>query len=270
MQDIQTNPFDGPIPQEIHLSRSPLISVIGLIRIPSLATLSGKGFDDFAEKMTRDLQDEYPLLQREVMSSFSQQIIAQNSAADIPMIPIIKLRSSDQNWRLTITPTSLGIEVQKYTSRTDFISRYSTAINTFNLHSGAPFIERLGIRYINRIQDSDHLNHLGDLIQDPILAGISIPRIEEVNLIQMFSTCLFEIGENSLQGNWGILGPDVTPDVSIKPLGETSWVLDLDAFTDQISIEMDISERISELSQMVYRFFRWSIKDHFITTFGGE
>lgn len=266
MSDKPRNPFEGPEIPEIQLESTPLIAVIGQLRIPALATMSGKGFDEFAEKITGELMGAYPLLKRE-MPLITQNTVVPNGT---PQIPILRLKTSDQNWVITISPTFLSIEVFHYSNRGEFASRFAHAVASFVKLSGTPFIERLGVRYINRIDKPEHLNDLGNLIQDSILGGIAIPRTEQVNLVQMFSTSLFEIQDVSLSAKWGILPPDLTPDMSLQPLGEASWVLDLDAFKGELPLETNLEMEITQLAQTIYRFFRWSIKDEFVTTFGGQ
>jgi uncharacterized protein (TIGR04255 family) len=85
----------------------------------------------------------------------------------------------------------------------------------------------------------------------------------------MFSDAVFKIGNRFLQARWGILPPGINPDPSLQPAKDLSWILDLDAYTGELPKTTNLEEELTKLAKISYSFFRWSIKDEFISAFGG-
>jgi len=57
----------------------------------------------------------------------------------------------------------------------------------------------------------------------------------------------------------------------VEPAEDPSWVLDLDAYVTQQAFDPEaLRATTEELSQRIYRFFRWAVTPEFLRVHGGD
>lgn len=256
------SPFDADPTEEIFLEKAPLIRVVAQIRFPRLAVFqTSNPIGTFVERIA----DEYPLLEEKK----ELQLIATPSGfiQQPSETRTWEMRSSSEEWKVTINEAFLALETSSYLSRDDFTARFETLVAAFDETFNPPFSERLGIRYTNRLSGREVMTELRNFFRPEVLVGLAIPTTEKAKIRLSVSDTIFDLDARSLQVRWGLIPPNATIDLQVPPIGEPSWILDLDSFSSskiQFSSH-DLSEEIRGLAVQAYNMFHWMITDHFLS-----
>lgn len=261
----QLSPFGSAPVDEVHLTRAPLIRVLAQARFPSLAKLRD---ETAVTSFAAHLSQEYPLLEQRhavnllvTPTGTSQQEAGQR---------IWVLQSSDEVWKITLSDNFMALETKGYSSRNNFISHFEYAISKLNEEIRPPYIERLGLRYMNRINDRQLIGaRLQNMIRSEMQGGLATTRPDDVQLRHSLSDTLFIDGDYAIQVRCGILPPRAVLDMDIEPLNDVVWVLDIDSFREQ-RLPPSSDELVAvlrSLADRAYKMFRWVVNDDFIQHF---
>jgi uncharacterized protein (TIGR04255 family) len=262
------SPFGSEPIEEIPLSSSPLIRALAQARYPRLVAMSKSNIDSTVARVVELLGAEYPIRdeQRE-----AQITLGPDGVTTTPGANIWQLRSPDEVWQVSIAESFVSLETKKYVSRSDFTEKLQKVLQAIGETVSPPFVERLGMRYTNRIEDPDLLLRLQDLVRPEVLGGFAVPRPDGVTLSHTMSESLYMVGVNNLHARWGLLPGGTTFETSLKPLRESSWFLDIDSFSQERTLFNSevLSVQAAALASSAYRYFRWVVKPEFIEAFGG-
>jgi uncharacterized protein (TIGR04255 family) len=175
------------------------------------------------------------------------------------------------NWKVTLADQFIAIETANYTSRDDFTARFSEIMHVLAETLHPPVYDRLGIRYINRLEGADVMGELDGLVRPVALAGLAVPH-SDVQIQHSLCDTIFIEGNAHLQVRWGWLPAAATIDPTIAPPTVPYWLLDIDSFTGKGG-PFDTSvldDSIRDLAERAHRFFRWVVTDEFLRRFGGK
>jgi uncharacterized protein (TIGR04255 family) len=268
-EEIETaSPFGVEPIEEIHLDDAPLVKVLAQVRFPSLAVLHD---DSLVSTFASHLGKEYPVLQeqRGVNLLVTPTGVTQQQSNQ----RLWSLRSRDELWKLTVSENFLALDTIKYPTRHEFILRFEQAAQTFLALTDPPYLERLGIRYINRIDDGALINgQLISMIRKEMLGALAIQRPADVEVRHSVSDSLFTEGEYSIQMRCGVLPPRAMLDIDITPFEGQIWILDIDSYAEQkmnLTSE-ELAAKLRVLADHAYRMFRWVVNAEFIRHFRGE
>lgn len=261
--NIIENPFSPSEIEEIHLPNAPLVKVIAQVRFPTIVSIENAGF---IAKFQESLRHDYPVLTTE-----KNLIVNLLNIADKRESTMWRFFDKDKKWRVTLAPEFLAIETSEYKSRADFFKRFSSILQNLNAHIKPDGCDRIGVRYIDQIKDAE-FKKIETLIRPEVMG------VHGSNLNSYISSSLrqtvFNIKDDlKLTARWGVLGKNQTYDPgSVPPINNESWILDLDVFSDkkQEFALGNILSNAEEFAKYAYKFFRWTVKDEFITTYGGE
>jgi len=261
------DPLTAPIPREIPLPNAPLIRVIAQVRFPTIASIERPAALGPFQELIRE---RYPVLRQEK----SQGILlgpGGPAAVDSELIwRFAESSESQTGWGVSLTRNFLALETLKYTSRDDFMARLGETLSALDETFHPPAIDRLGIRYIDRLEGMAVAN-IATFIQGSVL-GVSAMSIG-ARIRHMVTDSLFDMNGGKLRARWGRLPPMSTFDTSaIEPVKVDSWVLDLDAFSDK-KADFDVDHIVGqarEFAERIYAFFRWAVTDDFLRHFGGK
>jgi len=106
----------------------------------------------------------------------------------------------------------------------------------------------------------------------PEVLGISRTALGAAAELNM-TECVMQAEEGRIQGRWGLLPQNATHDPAVlPPLGEKSWVLDLDMFsTEQMAFDAsELAELTKKFAGRIYSVFRWMVTDEFLRVYGGR
>lgn len=265
---ILTRPFGDEPLVDVPLPRAPLARTLVQVRFPRLSTLVGN--DSVANAFAAALGQNYPILheQRETSITITPEGVTQSPGQG----RIWQLRSADESWQISLGDSFLSLDTAAYVSRDDFAARLRASWAVFADIGSPPFVERIGVRYINRITEPDILSDLASLVRPEVLGGLGV-QLEGVILVHSVSETLYQIDEHDgLQTRWGMLPPWAVLDPTVTPVAMPGWVFDLDSFR-QTKMSADPDEIVGHLSLLAsraYRYFRWAVKAEFLARFGGE
>lgn len=265
-----SSPFGTEPLTEIPLGRSPLVRVLAQVRFPRLVMLGTAGSDS-AEilQLLQGIARTYPILEEghEVVIQLSPEGATQSKGAFVR-----QLRSADRAWTVTLSDASIALDTGAYTSRAEFTTRFGHILELLAEALDMPPAERIGIRYINRVQDRDLLKRLPELVRREVLGGQAVERPADVTIVHTLNDALYQLPHGRLQARWGLLPPQAVLDPSLTPVPEMTWVLDLDSYSETPTAfnPMELSERAFTLAESAYRYFRWVVQPEFLRVFGGD
>jgi len=260
------DPLIAAGPAEVPLGNAPLVRVISQVRFPIILSIEKK---EFVEPFQAAIRDKYPVLRLEQ----TRGIILGPEAIE-PTKSNVTWRFSDLdgNWRATLSSGFVALETTAYISRSDFLERLQVLLEAVNSHVGPKLVDRLGIRYIDRVI-GEQVPAIGTLVREEILGILTTPAIAHIH--RATSQVQFKIPDSGAQvlARWGLLPKDVSPDrEAIEPISEPSWILDIDMYCTEPR-PFDTGELINQTrsyAERIYTFFRWAVKDAFLTHYGGK
>lgn len=262
------NPLFDQSPAEVPLNRAPLDRVICQIRFPPIMSI---GREEFVAGFQEAMRTDYPLTTQQAI----HQLQFQAPGSDIPIslapsTRSFRFSSVDSFWHLVLTQDFLAIETTRYRSREEFLRRISAACLALKEHINPTHISRLGIRYIDRLRGDD-LGQINAFFRPEILGLGAVPEVWS-HTRQTLTESLLETAEGHLVVRWGLLPKLTTTDPNaIQPEPEPSWILDLDSYSESLTV-FNLDSLIldaTKLAERIYTFFRWSVTDSFLAHFKG-
>lgn len=220
-----------------------------------------------AESFGKAITHQFPLSSqhKEVQFQLSPQGVSQTQGDDI-----YEWTTADGDWSVLVSQRYFTLQTKKYTDRQDFFRRMGESLQALLSVVDIPVLERIGFRYTNRISDPEDLKQLTKLVQEPALGSSQFG--DSVEMVHTLSEALYKVEESNLRVRSAQLPRGGTIDPAIPPVDEKSWILDLDASSEE-RMPLQGSESIAkaqELSTLAYAYFRWAVKPEFLTHFGGE
>lgn len=260
-------PFSSETVVEVALERAPLARVFAQARIPGMLTMQGSERERAFEAITAELGTDYPVSER---LEELQVDPAASAGSNVRTGHLWRLRSGDDRWQVTVGETFVTLDVQKYRDRDEFIERLSAVLDVYGRVSGAPYTERLGVRYVNRLDDQADLLRIDQLMRPEAVGGLAVPRDERVVLARMLCESVYVVDTHLLLARWGLLPPGAVVDPVIPPAEFSSWIIDLDSFTEERQPwGPGLADTARTLATTAYRYFRWVVTDEFIETYRG-
>jgi uncharacterized protein (TIGR04255 family) len=259
------NPFADDVP-EIQLSDAPLVKVVAQVRYPRPLDFSS---ENTFERIGRTLVSQYPVGRKVQASSL---LITPDGIQEQPSTDINwTYQSVSGDWQVTASGQFISLETRSYTSRAEFCDRLRQAIEAITTVIHPPVYDRLGVRYINRLEGEDVLADLHKLVRPVAQAGLVVPH-EGIRVQHSLCDTVFVDGNSHVQARWGWLPAGAGIDPTVPPPSAAHWLLDIDSFTGRGGpFDIDVLDRLArDLSGRAYSLFRWIITDEFIDRFGGK
>lgn len=263
-----SSPFSSEPVDEVHLAKAPLVRVVAQVRYPSLTVFQGANpIGPFAERVGRD----YPVSNEwhEMQLLVTPKGVTQQQSNTRGW----QLRDADQRWQVVVSETFLAMETSRYSSRSEFIERFTTLVEAFEDAYSPPFAERLGIRYTNQLVGDELVKQVPELVRPEALGGMAVP-LAGATLQLSLTESKFTLDRHGLQVRWGALPPGTTFDPQLTAPAEQSWVLDVDSFmsigTVGRQLEFAASSlrpELDALADRAYRMFRWIVTDRYLELF---
>lgn len=249
---------------EIHLDRAPVVKVLAQIQFsytPELIT------DENEQKLAQALS-RYPIRRR----NNATRINLNPSTGFVGNEPNIQriFADSEQSWVVSITETTVSLETRSYSTGDDFCERMFEILLAVSVVCVPPVVDRVGLRYIDRLCDSDDLSRLHNLVEPrlQVLHGSVEPPLEIESSVS--DTVIKVTNSEKLRVRSGVLPPNMLFDPFLNPVQEPSWILDLDMFTSKAGYPfepIDLASKIRNYSEIIYAFFRWATTEEFQNSF---
>lgn len=250
--------------REVPLSKAPLERVIAQVRFPLIAVVEKR---EFIASFQESIRAKYPVLRHEQAPRI---FVGAPNMNPVQGLSAWRFMDVEGHWRVSLTGEFLALETTTYKSRADFLERLRDVVESLDQHVGPKVVDRLGIRYIDRIRGAE-LDQIAKLVRSEVL-GISGTAAAK-HIIHSVSETKFKVGEAELVARWGRLPAGATPDPSaIEAAPEASWILDLDMYTaksGQFSIE-GVLKSAAQFAERIYTVFRWAVTKDFLQAYGGK
>lgn len=262
------DPLFGDIPDRELLSDAPLVRVLGQVRFPKIVKIADESYiADFQEAIRK----EYPHFQSDVVQGVELNLAGQELQHRVMNTVIWRFFDPSRVLRVSLSQDGITLETAKYVSRDDFLKRLGFVLSRLQETIDPRFVQRVGFRYVDRLQGEELLGSLDELIQ-PELLNVLKPNLTsniDISMTEITSTTK----EGKLIARYGLApmnyshDPDTAP-----PVNERSWVLDVDSYSTGCAGQaFDAKMLCGELDKVAaraYAFFRWSITDQFLKQFG--
>lgn len=261
--EVYAGPFAPTPPENIQLANAPLAKVLCQVRWPELTRFKQQ-FDAMAESIGSTLADSYPLFDRRQESNF---VFRPDGISAEPGVFVYQWSSANGRWHVHFSHTFVTIETSSYTNKEDLIARLSTVLAAIGEQVSIPNRTRLGYRYLNCVDATEDIEKL---IVAGVRGGESVPLRPGAEVVRSVTETLYRVDEDRLLARWAKLPRGTMIDPNIPALDADSWVLDLDAFNDEVEpFDADqIAESALRLAGWGYAFFRWSVTPQFLEKFG--
>jgi uncharacterized protein (TIGR04255 family) len=261
-----TKTFTLPEVEEVPLTNAPLVSVLAQVMFGSLLSIKNEeGVSRFQEV----IREKYPVLKTEKNKTSTIDVVA-NSIVSTSEQTIWRFSDTDDVWRVSLSSEFVALETKKYSSREEFTKRLSEVLAAVTKQFNPGIMTRIGVRYVDRLE-GDALNKISSLV-NPTLIGLLNSELNGVVDVSI-SEALFKFDAKNIFARWGLLPPGTTIDPNIvKPVKDRSWILDIDASTSGTKTWSQdfLLREIGGLTDLSYKFFRWSVKNEFLRHFGGK
>lgn len=260
------SPLGGPAPTEVLLSRSPLVRVVAQVRFASVLRIDTKeGITGFQDRIRRD----YPLF--EPIAAQHMQLEIGASGPVVRSLPSTVLRFSDaaRTTQLSLTTETVTLEAMAYEGRKRFLARLFEILVRIEEEFAPGLALRIGLRYVNRIDDENALTRLPELVASNLI-GVVQPELRTL-VIQALSEALVRVEEGCMTLRWGILPPNATFDpILLAPVNRNTWLFDMDVFSDdqRLFSGAELGQLFQSLSERAYAMFRYAITPTGLKFFG--
>lgn len=253
---------------EVILLAPPLVRVLTQVRFPQFAQFKADE-DRTARQFAAVLAEDFPLYEEghDTVLTFGPEGPVQSASPS----RIWRFRSIDGAWQVSLGAGFLSLDTGAYQRRSHFASRFRSVWERFLSVVQPPYVERLGIRYINRITEASLITRLPELLTPQIL-GVAGSEVDgTLTRAVTEATYSYEAG-GALVARWGILSPGETLDPMLTPADSRSWVMDLDSsavWSPGMSQGADLVALVPDLALRCFRFFTQAVTDEFRNAHGG-
>ena len=264
------DPFLESRVEEVKLQRSPLRLVLFQVRFPSPVTIIEEAISSGA--IARALSAAFPFAEQQNVLEFVFQPGQPGPAQRQTNSVALSLSDAAQKWRLDVARDSISLTTTAYEDRDNLLERVRAIFDAMGKVAPPPAISRIGLRYINRIDDVSIIRDLctsgglADIVSQQQQFSLATPHVRSsISELQY----AWPTGAR-LQARWGLLpeGPNVV--IPLEPLAVPSWLLDIDAYSETrfaFSSETVVDE-LKSLSERAYRYFRWFFTPTALPRFG--
>lgn len=261
------NPLVGPPPREVPLSNAPLIRVIAQVRFPAITSILKR---EFIAPFQEAIRSSYAVLRPDAI-----QTVAFGPGVTVGQSGGIVWRfiDIDRTWRLSLAQDFLALETIHYVSRDDLLARFEDVLIAMRDHVNPRVVDRVGVRYIDRVEDENLLDVLPQLVKPQVAGILSTPLGAHAR--HAIAENVFELpdGTGNLTARWGLVPARATIDpAAIEPIEQPSWLLDLDAYQVRThAFEVNaVLARAREFTERIYGVFRWAVTEEFLVRYGGR
>jgi len=236
------------------------------VRFPVIVSIEKR---EFVAPFQEALRDTYPVLRPEKIREF---LMGPQEVAPAQSQVVWRFKDADEKWRVSLAPDFIALETTAYSSRSDFLNRLQVALHALTEHVGPKIVDRLGLRYIDRVTGQNVAN-MTMLVRPEVIGVLATPLAAYAQ--HALSESLFAVPDTKaqLRARWGQVPPNATVDpATLEPVETRSWILDLDMFSGALRA-FDTEGLVAEArtyAERIYTLFRWAVTDEFLRRYGGD
>jgi uncharacterized protein (TIGR04255 family) len=196
----------------------------------------------------------------EFQKCLGRQYVAQGDSAKAPGEQAGStwlFRDSERGWTVSVTSTSLGLEAQTYVDFEDFAGELKQVLGDLEAVFEPQTEVRLGVRYINRIEDERLPKRGVGFFVNEQLAG---PVGRDLGNELQHSLCELRFRERE---TW----------VAIRHglIEQATYLLDFDQFMEgeREFSPPDIVKRVNRFHDLIERLFVWALSERYLKELKG-
>ncbi len=270
MADRCDDPLFGEVPDRMLLNNAPLVRVLGQVKFPRIAKIAE---ESYIANFQEAIRGEYPHFRSDTIQGVDIVITGNEVRPRQLTTTIWRFFDAREVIRVSLGPDAITMETASYVSRDDFLSRFEFILAKLVETIRPALVQRVGFRYVDRLQDPNDLDALSDLIHAELL------NVLQSGLVQHIDISMTEITGTTKEGKiiarYGLAPPQFSHDPDMAPpVGVKSWVLDVDSFSTNCAGEaFDTQMLCAELDKVAaraYAFFRWGVTEKFLERFGAK
>ena len=263
---VTFSPLTGPPPAELPLPTAPLVRVLVQIRFLEILSVERR---DFIATFQEAIRKDYPVLTRDKTQDL---VVGPQGVLSNQMKNAWRFADRSGSWRVSLASSFLALETASYGSRSDLLARLRAVLEALGSTIAPTDTERLGVRYVNRVEADEDMHELIPRLVRPEVAGVLATELRTEHSITENVFSLPE-EEAKVTTRWGLMPAGRTLDPSIlNPVAAESWILDLDVFQSkrqEFSVDR-LVEQAGRFAQREYTIFRWAVTDAFLKRYGGQ
>jgi uncharacterized protein (TIGR04255 family) len=261
---VPASPFGIEPVARVPLAQPPLDQVICQVRFPQILAIR---MDDALIPFQEALRDTYPVLRKEQ----ERAVEISDSGIQVKDSGIVwRLHDEKEEYKVSLGPGFIALDVHRYESRDEFTGRMEAALNALVESFNPKRYDRIGTRYIDRVDDPQVVDNLGRYVRRELI-GAATSQDADVTRSVGEATAVVD-GRVNVRARWGIVQAGEQVDPRMPPVDNKSWFLDTDVFSGSGGT-FDVSTIMSDVALFAgaaYRFFRWAVTDEFLSHFGGD
>jgi uncharacterized protein (TIGR04255 family) len=248
-------PIRVPRAQLDHLHNAPLKAAIAQVRYAPVHAVDSR---ESIAQFEAGLPDRYVAEDPQMSQAFTVAIGPGGPlapAAQVPADTVWPFRDDERGWSVAVSTTSLSLEsTQKYGDFDDFITELTQILTAFEEVFHPKRRIRLGLRFINRIEDK-RLRRRGGIthfVRDELLSPVG--GAAGADLLNSLSELRFRERHGIFVLRHGLL-PDA------------AYLLDYDYFAEDVH-EFDATDAVQTVKRfhnLIERVFVWSLSDKYLT-----
>ena len=263
-----SHPIGDPEPETIPLRDPPLSHVVAQVRFSPVLRVAQ---DAFVADFQQAIADLHPIVAAQEQFAM---VLPSGPEAPVQATPTRVWTFSSQDGRsaTTLTSTFVAVETKDYQTNESFFQILRTVLEAVTTHVRPRTVQRVGIRYVQRLTEPGDLNRLTDFTSPAVLGVVAGELQREGGPSLLLTHAIYTQEAHKLMARWGLLPPGVSVDPLVEPVPTPSWLLDIDSY-DEISSEFNVEELLERLfaySRRQYQFFRWAVRPDFLLRFGAD
>ncbi len=245
-----------PHKPDVQLENSPLVEVICQVRFPIILRIAKEEPAEFQEL----IRDKFPSLELE--QGFLIQLPglgSQSGPRAEAQSRTFRFRTADEQTVVSLAPDFYALSTNRYIDWESFAQHLQLVSDAVQRVYKPSYAIRIGLRYINRLTPANTgcrtIEEIFDLLR---------PELTSQSRSEAWGQAIEMQGRLVLADN----GARLTLGTRYgEEQGEPFFLLDLDYF-EQGQLEIDsVIERCSRYNQVIYRGFRWCVRDEKLETF---
>lgn len=270
MADRCDDPLFGEVPERVLLSDAPLVRVLGQVKFPRIAKIAE---ESYIANFQEAIRGEYPHFQSDTIQGVDIVITGNEVRPRQLTTTIWRFFDARRVLRVSLGPDAITLETASYVSRGDFLRRLEFILTKLVETIRPALVERVGFRYVDRLDDPDDLNSLSELIHAELLNVLQSELLRHIDISMTEITGTTK--EGKIIARYGLAPPQFSHDPDMAPpIGVKSWVLDVDSFSTNcagqaFNTQMLCAE-LDKVAARAYAFFRWGVTEKFLERFGAK
>jgi len=253
----------GEILDDVILEPSPLESVITQLTFPVALSLMTP---DVMAKVQGLLQDDFPVLRQEQSMNLT---VSTGGEPKQEVTSYMRFHSPDHARHVSLGSAFLAYDSTQYGSRDAYLGEFQAIFEKLASLDVIRHIDRLGLRYVNRLTG-------GDVSEDGLKRAVAPEALGIMALSEsLVSTAkiqaaqahvVMQLEDITIQARWGHCPAGQSYSPGVRPVDDSSWLVDIDCFVmpgDALTVDQ-VARTLGACSEKAYAFFRWVMSDDFV------